>query len=121
MKKATKLRYGNGGQWKARKTKLRFPSIPTALGNRCAISTFPQRRRLFLSPRNKTKIKNQKGPTSIRPSPRFRDHPSMRKCFARPLKHRTLGTSQTEPLPQGSRVAPSAEVFHFGLYRPILP
>ena len=32
------------GVWKARKTKPRFPSLPTALGNRCAISTFPQPR-----------------------------------------------------------------------------
>ena len=38
-----------------------------------------------------------------------------------PLKQRTMGTSQTEPLPQGRGVVPSAEVFHFGLYRPILP
>jgi transposase-like protein len=45
-----------------------------------------------------------------------------RACEVNPnVLHQTLGTSQTEPLPQGSGVAPSAEVFHFGLYRPILP
>src|SRR5580692_9513151 len=36
---------GNDGLWKARKTKNGFPSLPTALGNRCAIPTFPPPRR----------------------------------------------------------------------------
>src|ERR1700693_62 len=36
---------GNDGLWKERKTKNGFPSLPTALGNRCAIPTFPPPRR----------------------------------------------------------------------------
>ena len=35
---------GNDGLWKTRKTKSRFPTFPTALGNRLAIPTFPQPR-----------------------------------------------------------------------------
>jgi hypothetical protein len=35
------------GAWKTRKTKG-FPSFPTALGNRCAIPTFPPPRRLVM-------------------------------------------------------------------------
>ena len=36
--------------WKAWKTKTRFSTLPTALGNRSAIPTFPQlRRRVLLS------------------------------------------------------------------------
>src|SRR5438270_13790760 len=46
---------GNDGLWEGRKTESRFPSLPTALGNRCAISTFPPPRRLF--PFFKTKPK----------------------------------------------------------------
>jgi hypothetical protein len=44
-------RRGNAGRWKARKTQKRFPSLPTALGNRWegAIPTFPPRRQLYLS------------------------------------------------------------------------
>ena len=37
---------GNDGPWKAWKTKIRFSTLPTALGNRFAIPTFPQLRRL---------------------------------------------------------------------------
>src|SRR5579863_4027535 len=36
---------GNDGLWKERKTKNGFPSLSTALGNRCAIPTFPPPRR----------------------------------------------------------------------------
>jgi hypothetical protein len=39
---------GNDGPWKAWKTKNRFSTLPTVLGNRCAIPTFPPLRRLFL-------------------------------------------------------------------------
>jgi hypothetical protein len=39
---------GNDGPWKTRKTKPRFPSFPTALGNRCAIPTLPPPRRLLV-------------------------------------------------------------------------
>src|SRR5947209_5578819 len=39
---------GNDGPWKAWKTKGRFSILPTALGNRSAIPTFPPLRRLFL-------------------------------------------------------------------------
>jgi hypothetical protein len=35
--------------WKAWKTKTRFSTLPTALGNRSAIPTFPQLRRRVLS------------------------------------------------------------------------
>ena len=38
------------GGWKAWKTKLRFPTLPTTLGNRRAIPTFPQPRRRVLPP-----------------------------------------------------------------------
>ena len=38
---------GNAGPWTPRKTDSRFPSAPTALGNRCAIPTFPPPRRRF--------------------------------------------------------------------------
>jgi hypothetical protein len=34
MTKTAKQGCGNDGQWKKRKTKGRFPSFPTALGNR---------------------------------------------------------------------------------------
>jgi hypothetical protein len=34
-------RDGNAGPWKPWKTKQRFPNVPTALGNRAAIPTFP--------------------------------------------------------------------------------
>ena len=37
---------GNDGPWKAWKTKIRFSTLSTALGNRFAIPTFPQLRRL---------------------------------------------------------------------------
>src|ERR1700754_1706125 len=40
---------GNDGPWKAWKTKRRFSTLPTALGNRVAISTFPPPRRLQIS------------------------------------------------------------------------
>lgn len=36
---------GNAGRWTPRKTNGRFPSAPTALGNRRAIPTFPPSRR----------------------------------------------------------------------------
>src|SRR5580700_858163 len=39
---------GNDGPWKAWKTKNRFSTLPTALGNRCAIPTFPPLRFLLL-------------------------------------------------------------------------
>src|SRR5271167_4473998 len=39
---------GNDGPWKAWKTKGRFSTLPTALGNRCAIPTFPPLRLLLL-------------------------------------------------------------------------
>ncbi len=42
----TRQSCGNDGPWKAWKTKTRFSTLPTALGNRCAIPTFPQLRRL---------------------------------------------------------------------------
>lgn len=44
-------RRGNDRPGKARKTKLRFPSPSTALGNRHAIPTFPQHPRSLSSPR----------------------------------------------------------------------
>jgi hypothetical protein len=40
-------RCGNDGPWKAWKTKSRFSILPTVLGNREAISTFPHLRRLL--------------------------------------------------------------------------
>src|ERR1035441_94735 len=43
-----RLSCGNDGQWKAWKTKIRFSTLPTALGNRFAIPTFPQLRRLLI-------------------------------------------------------------------------
>ena len=46
---------GNDGLWTLRKTKPRFPSASTALGNRCAIPTFPPPRRR----RGKVESQNQ--------------------------------------------------------------
>jgi hypothetical protein len=40
-------RDGNAGPWKPWKTKQRFPNVPTALGNRHAISHIPTARRLL--------------------------------------------------------------------------
>ena len=45
------------GRWKAWKTKIRFSTLPTALGNRSAIPTFPQPRPLFLYIRTKTQAR----------------------------------------------------------------
>ena len=57
---------GNDGRWKTRKTNSRFPSFPTALGNRCAIPAVPQpRRRLSLFLENQS----QKGAPDIQPPP----------------------------------------------------
>ena len=71
-------RRGNDGRWKARKTKRRFPSLPTALGNRCAIPTFPPRRLVVpLSTQNKPK-----GPSLVT-STLVQAHPSMRICCPR--------------------------------------
>src|SRR5580704_16625841 len=49
---------GNDGLWKERKTKNGFPSLPTALGNRCAIPTFPppQRRTQMEKWKSKSRI-----------------------------------------------------------------
>ena len=44
------------GYGKRGKPQTGFPSFPTALGNRCAIPTFPQPRR---RPRGKLEIQNQ--------------------------------------------------------------
>src|SRR5690349_19370732 len=44
---------GNDGPWKAWKTKGRFSTLPTALGNRSAIPTFPPLRLLSLYKRYK--------------------------------------------------------------------
>jgi hypothetical protein len=50
---------GNGGRWKARKTKLRFPSLSTALGNR---QRFPHSHRLYYVSSTLTKhTESQKG------------------------------------------------------------
>jgi hypothetical protein len=48
MKTTAKRAVEMTGLWKTRKTKDRFPSFPTALGNRqSAIPTFPQPRRRY--------------------------------------------------------------------------
>jgi len=66
---------GNDGRWKARKTKQRFSSLPTALGNRVAISTFPPPRRRILS-------LNPKKPQK----PNYRKEPSLDPVFPAPFR-----------------------------------
>jgi hypothetical protein len=57
---------GNAGRWKTRKTNHRFSTFPTALGNRCAIPTFPPPQRS----RGKVEIQKQDShfPTALLPS-----------------------------------------------------
>src|ERR1700723_2005923 len=50
--------------WKGRKTKNRFPSLTTALGNRCCDSHLPTGRRLFHLSQNR----KPKGVPRYRPS-----------------------------------------------------
>ena len=71
---------GNAGRWKTRKTKTRFPSFSTALGNRSAIPTFPQLRRRFSRSQIKTKKPERSPSYAESPNPRLQAHPSMRKC-----------------------------------------
>src|SRR5260370_7823013 len=51
---------GNDGPWKAWKTKNRFSTLSTALGNRSAIPTFPHPRRTEVN-----LIPNSRLPTSL--------------------------------------------------------
>ncbi len=66
------------GVWKARKTKPRFPSLPTALGNRCAIPTFPQPRLPGLIFRKQNLRKEAL--RRVASLPRLQAHCSMRIC-----------------------------------------
>jgi hypothetical protein len=62
MKKANP-RCGNAGPWKERKTKRRFPSLSTALGNRCRDSHIPT---APTSAAVSLKIKTERTPPLIR-------------------------------------------------------
>src|SRR5712691_2840658 len=85
---------GNEGLWKARKTKPRFPSLPTALGNRCRdshIPTAPTRRGKVENERHvshfpaccliSTKNNQKGGPCGGSLRSRLQAHSSMRKCY----------------------------------------
>lgn len=69
-------RRGNAGLWEARKTKLRFPSLPTTLGNRydSHIPTAPTIAALSQKPNP------ERSPDLSAFTAPLQAHPSMRKC-----------------------------------------
>src|SRR5690349_2006620 len=85
---------GNAGLWTPRKTKGRFSTAPTALGNRCAIPTFPPPRLSVEKWKTKSRFptfplvvyafKTRFRKEAWRQSLRFplQAHSSMRKCYS---------------------------------------
>src|SRR5580700_8630360 len=81
---------GNDGLWKARKTKIGFPSLPTVLGNRCAIPTFPPPRRRTQMEKWKSKSRIPTFPLHGFPLPNsFRKEAELRIASLPPYGGRT--------------------------------
>jgi hypothetical protein len=88
---------GNAGLWTRGKPNSRFSSAPTALGNRCAIPTFPPPRQAVEKWKAKSRLptlplhcdsplseQNKKGGLEAGScAPRLQAHSSIRKCSTR--------------------------------------